>query len=121
MPSPSFHRLILAGLAWPALLGFILGTAVQLQQPRLSSAWVYGGLCLLALVGWTLVATFSIVKMRRVATLLVVMAGLGFGVTGLRCVAFVQQALNPALEGQAKLDLKDTNGKFLIKELIAAA
>ena len=28
---------------------------------------------------------------------------------------------NQALEGQAKLDLKDTNGKFLIKELIAAA
>ena len=100
MPSPSFHRLILAGLAWPALLGFIIGTAVQLQQPRLSGAWVYGGLCLLALVGWTLVATFSIVKMRRVLTLLVVMAGLGFGVFGLCCVAFVQQALNPALEGQ---------------------
>jgi len=28
---------------------------------------------------------------------------------------------NPALEGQLKIELKDTNGKFLIKELIAAA
>jgi methyl-accepting chemotaxis protein len=28
---------------------------------------------------------------------------------------------NPAMEGQQKIDLKDTNGKFLIRELIAAA
>ena len=28
---------------------------------------------------------------------------------------------NPAFEGQLKIDLKDTNGKFIIKELIAAA
>ncbi|MBK7414675.1 MAG: methyl-accepting chemotaxis protein [Dechloromonas sp.] len=28
---------------------------------------------------------------------------------------------NPTMEGQLKIDLKDTNGKFLIKELIAAA
>lgn len=28
---------------------------------------------------------------------------------------------NPAVEGQQKIDLVDTNGKFLIKELIAAA
>ena len=28
---------------------------------------------------------------------------------------------NPAIEGQQKIDLKDSNGKFLIKELIAAA
>ena len=28
---------------------------------------------------------------------------------------------NPTMEGQQKIDLKDTNGKFLIKELIAAA
>ncbi len=28
---------------------------------------------------------------------------------------------NPAMEGQTKLDLKDSNGKLLIKELIAAA
>ena len=28
---------------------------------------------------------------------------------------------NPAIEGQQKIDMKDTNGKFLIKELIAAA
>ncbi len=28
---------------------------------------------------------------------------------------------NPAIEGQQKIDMKDVNGKFLIKELIAAA
>lgn len=27
---------------------------------------------------------------------------------------------NPAMEGQLKIDMKDTNGKFLIKDLIAA-
>ena len=97
---PPLHRLVLVGLAWPALLGVILGTAVQLQQPRLFEAWVYGGLCLLALMGWSVVATFSIAPRLWATLLLLVMGALGFGLTGLRSVGFAQHALNPALEGQ---------------------
>ena len=100
MLTPSLHRLILLGLAWPALLGFIIGTAVQLQQSRLFGAWVYGVFCLLAFVGWAGVATFLIASWRRTLLLLLVLGALGFGLTGLRSVGFAQHALNPALEGQ---------------------
>ncbi|HXE37527.1 MAG TPA: cache domain-containing protein, partial [Azonexus sp.] len=41
----------------------------------------------------------------------------GFETSGV----YVLNGGNPATEGQNKIDLKDTNGKFLVKELIAAA
>ena len=100
MLTPSLHRLVQAGLAWPALLGGIMGTAVQLQQSRLFGGWVYGGFCLLALVGCAGAATFLIASWRRTVLLLWVLGALGFGLTGLRSVGFAQHALNPALEGQ---------------------
>lgn len=98
MPLPPIHRLVLAGLAWPALLGWIVGTAVQLQQSRLWEAWFYGCFCLLALIGCAWLATFSIATLKRTIGFLIVFAALGFGATGLRCAVFAQQALNPALE-----------------------
>jgi hypothetical protein len=88
------HRLVQAGLAWPALLGLIMGTVIQLQQPRLSEAWFYGCFCLLALAGWVVVATFFIASTTRTAALLLLLAALGFGLTGLRSVAYVQHALD---------------------------
>lgn len=100
MLTPSLHRLVQVGLAWPALLGGIMGTAVQLQQSRLFGGWVYGGFCLLALVGCAGAATFLIASWRRTVLLLWVLGALGFGLTGLRSVGFAQHALNPALEGQ---------------------
>ncbi len=100
MRLPSIHRLILVGLTWPALLGWVIGTALQLQQPSLSPAWVYGSFGVLALVGWAQAATFSIASLVRTSVLFLVLALLGFSVTGLRSVEFVQQAMNPALEGQ---------------------
>ena len=41
----------------------------------------------------------------------------GFETSGV----YVLHGGNPAIEGQQKIDMKDTNGKFMIKELIAAA
>ncbi|WP_210547012.1 DNA internalization-related competence protein ComEC/Rec2 [Rhodoferax sp. PAMC 29310] len=97
---PPIHRLVLAGLTWPALLGVIAGTALQLQQANLVSGWLYAGLVLLALVGWAWLATISIAVVKRTGLLLLAFAVLGFSATGLRSVGFVQQALNPALEGR---------------------
>jgi competence protein ComEC len=94
------HRLVLAGLTWPALLGLIIGTVVQLQQPSLSGAWFYGCFCLLALAGWAVVATISIVPVGRAGLLLLALTVLGFSLTGLRSVGYVQHALDPALEGR---------------------
>ena len=97
---PPIHRLVLAGLTWPALLGVIAGTALQLQQATLSPAWVYACFMLLALVGWAWLATVSIAFFKRTVVLLLVFSALGFSATGLRSVVFAQQALNPALEGR---------------------
>jgi methyl-accepting chemotaxis protein len=41
----------------------------------------------------------------------------GFETSGI----YILHGGNPAIEGQQKIDMKDTNGKFLVKELIAAA
>ncbi len=85
-----------------ALLGWVLGTALQLQQQALWPAWLYGALALpaTALV-WGLLrrcAWRRRLAQRRAAWLLAA-ALLGFAGTGLRCVAYNAQALAPALEG----------------------
>jgi competence protein ComEC len=97
---PPIHRLVLAGLTWPALLGLIAGTALQLQQAVLSAALSYACFVLLALIGWAWLATVSIAFLKRTVVLLLVFSALGFGATGLRSVVFAQRALNPALEGR---------------------
>ncbi|MDR7304788.1 ComEC/Rec2 family competence protein [Rhodoferax saidenbachensis] len=91
--------------AWPrtvfaALLGVVLGTAVQLQQPVLWPAWVYIGFGLLAPVAYALAAPKRIAM--AVTTAVVVLAGmaLGVGSTGLRAVVFASQSLAPTLEGR---------------------
>jgi competence protein ComEC len=67
------------------------GMAAQLQQPMLWSAAAYAGLILAAAVAglW--------VRGRPLALVLAIAA---FALTGLRAVAFQQQALPPALEGR---------------------
>jgi competence protein ComEC len=87
----------------PALLGWVLGCAVQLQQASLSALWVYGGFVLLALVLFALSALKTIaISRKRWAPVWLLLAGLGlgWGSTGLRAVHFAATALSPALEGQ---------------------
>jgi competence protein ComEC len=87
----------------PALLGGVLGCALQLQQVALSGLWVYTGFVLLALVGCALAALkFVAITRRRWAPVWLLLAGLalGWGSTGLRATAFGATALSPALEGQ---------------------
>lgn len=91
--------------AWPrtvfaALLGAVLGTAWQLQQSELWSAWVYVALGLLAPVAYALVAPKRIALVFATAVVLLTGMALGFGTTGLRAVAFASHTLAPDLEGR---------------------
>jgi competence protein ComEC len=89
-----------AGLLLPGLLAFVAGTALQLQQAALDPWWVYM-LCMLpALVAWSYSAPHSIANWRRTTALLLALALLGFGLTGLRAGLFLTDALAPELEGR---------------------
>jgi competence protein ComEC len=86
-----------------ALLGWVLGTALQLQQGELWLVLAYG----LAALAGLLLGALLMVRRRRAWALprrhlawLLLAALLGFASTGLRSLAFDAQALDPALEGQ---------------------
>ena len=117
MPSRPYQPADRARLIFPVLLAFVLGTAAQLQQVALFSAWVYGCFVLVALVLCVLLATNTIVisappgtrKTKRriipsgVATgVLATVAAfaIGFASTGLRAGVFLANSLSPALEGR---------------------
>lgn len=99
MLAPFIQRVLLPGLTWPVGLGWVLGTALQLQQNHLSASWVYMVFMALALIVAGVLAIKSIVNWRRSVLLLVALGALAWGVTGLRAQAFLAQSLAPALEG----------------------
>ncbi len=103
------------GQAWaPALLGWLGGTALQLQQAALWQPGAYlaglaGLIGLLGLVG--LVYGFGLIRPSADPGLLrvpwvhrlgyaLLAASLAFACTGLRAVVYQQSALSPALEGR---------------------
>jgi competence protein ComEC len=100
------------GWMTPALLGAVLGPALQLQQPALWAGAVYGSMAALGL--GMLAAVFSLgVRARVVQSLarwqragvravVVLLAAvlLAFGLTGLRASHFIARGLDPALEGR---------------------
>ncbi|KQP43360.1 DNA internalization-related competence protein ComEC/Rec2 [Pseudorhodoferax sp. Leaf274] len=83
-------------------IGFVLGTAVQLQQAALWPAWPYALLCAagaaLAWHGWRRRRAAGRAAWHALAALGV--AALAFGSVGLRALVFDAQALAPALEGR---------------------
>ena len=89
-----------------ALLGFVGGVAVQLQQAQLWSVSGYAVLTVIAVAASAGVTAFHPALRHgrqntfQVMLAMLLAASLGFGLTGLRAVAFVATALNPALEGQ---------------------
>lgn len=89
-------------LAWPGLIGVVLGSAAQLQQARLWPMHVYLGLALAALlVAWC--ADAFLRGRRQWLTVLVrcaCAAALAFGVTGWRAGVFAEGALATVLEGR---------------------
>lgn len=90
----------MARLIFPVLLGFVIGTALQLQQVALFAWPVYVCFMLLAAVLYALVAT-KLISFRGRAVLAALAFGLlAFGLTGLRASAFSEQTLDAALEGR---------------------
>ena len=104
-----------ARLILPALLAFVVGTAVQLQQVSLFPWQIYALFVLLVPAGWALFTFKKRATTGRSGRLslgsrlpiwlwgaLVCLgtAGLGFGAAGWRASVFLDHALNAALEGQ---------------------
>jgi competence protein ComEC len=89
-----------ARLLFPALLGLVLGTALQLQQRELFALSVYLYSGLVALFLWALLIFLKPSIRWRMGVALVALAVLSFSVTGLRATLFLNQSLVPALEGQ---------------------
>ena len=84
-------------ISW--LVGFVLGSALQLQQASLLAFAAYVG-CVAAALGVTLLG--MVCRRQSIQIVMLVVAGLalGFGSTGWRASAFEAQALAPALEGR---------------------
>ena len=87
-------------LIFPLLLGFVVGSALQLQQESLFSATVYACFVLVAFALYALAAIKSIASGWRVGLAALALALLAFGLTGLRASAFLNTTLDPALEGR---------------------
>ncbi|WP_049765746.1 DNA internalization-related competence protein ComEC/Rec2 [Rhodoferax ferrireducens] len=103
MQTAPHHTAGTTGLIFPALLGFVLGTAGQLQQATLWPWQVYGCFMLLALVLFALAATKYVANNSRTilaALLALAFALVAFSVVGLRASAYAEQALDAGLEGR---------------------
>ena len=94
------HSTARARLIFPALLGFVAGTALQLQQPTLLAWPVYASFVLLAPVLYALTATKLVANIYRSALMALALAVLALGVTGLRASIYAGQALDASLEGR---------------------
>ena len=94
------HLTAMARLIFAALLGWVAGNALQVQQAQLQPWPVYLGMALLALALWALsLAKKTNLGWRRV--LMFISFGLlAFSTTGLRASIFLTDALDPALEGR---------------------
>ena len=86
----------------PWALGWVAGTALQLQQAQLWAMAVYGGLGLVAMSGVVCTAAMRgrLPMHARWLAWFVVALGLAFAQTGMRACWYADQALDPALEGQ---------------------
>ncbi|MHB8950065.1 MAG: DNA internalization-related competence protein ComEC/Rec2 [Rhodoferax sp.] len=100
MDAAPTHSAARARLIFPALLGFVAGTAWQLQQPSLWAWPLYALFVALALVLYALAATKSIANIYRGALMALAFGVLAFGLTGLRAGAYAGQALDASLEGR---------------------
>ena len=100
MPNRPESSAVLVRHGFFGLLLFVLGTAAQLQQARLSAVWVYGALLAFSLC---LAASLAMLQMRRgvqVIALLLCSGIFGFAVTGLRASHFQAQSLSPDWQGR---------------------
>ena len=97
MQSSPTHTALAARFVFPALLGWLLGSAVQLQQAVLLERWIDLTLALLVIV---LAAVRSLVLPVRLTLTLVAFSVFAFAATGLRASAFLSETLDASLEGR---------------------
>lgn len=105
MQSSTYQAPVWAQTLFAALLGWVLGAVLQLQQVELWSVAIYASfvpvaLVLIALVAIKRVAIWHQNSVWRQAFVLLAWAALGFASTGLRSVAYDSDSLAPALEGR---------------------
>ena len=94
------HALRWRGHAWAAaLLGWVLGTVLQVQQPVLWAAGVYIGVTVFAFA-LTLLARRARPGAARALGWLLAAALAAFGTTGWRATMMLAERLTPALEGR---------------------
>ncbi|MBK7000268.1 MAG: DNA internalization-related competence protein ComEC/Rec2 [Rhodoferax sp.] len=87
---------------FPALLGFVVGSALQLQQTQLWDWPIYVAFVLLAPVGYAGTATKYRASLQGSLVMFGILAGVGFGfgLTGLRATLYLHDTLEPGLEGR---------------------
>ena len=95
-----FHFQGHAQVLFAALLGLVLGTALQLHQGQLFAWHAYTAIVLIAPVAYAPTAIKNIALTRRWVFAALALGLLGFGATGLRATVYLNQALDPALEGR---------------------
>ena len=100
MHSSQTHTAVAARFIFPALLGWLLGSAVQLQQAALWARWIDLTLVLLALLVLVLAAVRSLALPLRLTLTLLAFSVFAFAATGLRASAFSSQTLDSSLEGR---------------------
>mgnify|MGYP001627323143 CR=1 FL=1 len=83
----------------PLLLGLVLGTAAQLQQPGLWRAGTYAAVTLASCV-LLLLALWRARAAARAALVFATAGACAAGLVGWRAAAYAQAGLDPALEGQ---------------------
>jgi competence protein ComEC len=89
-----------AGLILPALVGVVVGTALQLQQASLWAWPAYAALLLTGLLTWALVTSRLAALHGAAVLVLLALASAAAGVAGLRGVMLQSNALTSALEGR---------------------
>ncbi|MBZ4210043.1 MAG: DNA internalization-related competence protein ComEC/Rec2 [Rhodoferax sp.] len=100
MHSSPTHTAVAARFIFPALLGWLLGSAVQLQQAALWARWIDLTLVLLALLVLVLAAVRSLALPVRLTLTLLAFSVFAFAATGLRASAFSSETLDSSLEGR---------------------
>ncbi len=105
MQSTTYQTPVWAQTLFAALLGWVVGAALQLQQVELWTKVVYASFVPLALVLYALAAIKTVAfgspaSIWRQVCVLLALAALGFATTGLRSVFFDSNSLAPALEGR---------------------
>ena len=100
MHSSPTHTAVAARFVFPALLGWLLGSAAQLQQAALWARWIDLTLMLLALLVLALAAVRSLALPLRLTLTLLAFSVFAFAATGLRASAFSSQTLDSSLEGR---------------------